>query len=225
MGLRQTRLLEADEKNDRSDRGRREYEAWRDARAATLAAGAVATMRVATATELAAAKPPPDLPEAQAIVIEEAVRAPGRPHGDRFGTLVHATLARVRLEAGRAEVAAIAAFFARSLGAGDEETAAAIEAAIGALASPLMRRAAAATDVRREAALAVILDDGTVAEGVADLVFTETHGAERLCTVVDFKTDREIASLLDEYRAQIALYVRAVQRATGAATRGVILWI
>ena len=64
MGLRQVKLLQADAKNERSERGRLEYAAWHEARAAQLAKGAAPTMRVATATELAAAKPLPDYPEA-----------------------------------------------------------------------------------------------------------------------------------------------------------------
>ena len=56
-----------------------------------------------------------------------------------------------------------------------------------------MRRAAAAAECRREAALAVTLDDGTLVEGVADLAFLDTSGdGAARWTVVDFKTDREI---------------------------------
>jgi ATP-dependent exoDNAse (exonuclease V) beta subunit len=225
MGLRQSRLLQADEKKQRSERGRREYEAWSGARTAMLAAGAAATIRVATATELAAAKPPPDLAEGVQIRVVEIARAVARPHGPRFGALVHATLSRVTLDAGREEVAAIAGFFARTLGASGDELAAAVEASAGALASPLLRLAAAAPQLRRESSLAVTLDDGTLVEGITDLAFVEGEGAARRWTVVDFKTDLEIAGRLDEYRTQLALYTRAVRRSTGLAAKGIILWI
>jgi ATP-dependent exoDNAse (exonuclease V) beta subunit len=91
-----------------------------------------------------------------------------------------------------------------------------------ALAHPLLRRAAAAARAgrcRREAPLALVLADGTLVEGVADLAFEE-DGAT---TVVDFKTDVEIVGRLDDYRRQVALYAEAVARATGRPARGVLL--
>ena len=44
-------------------------------------------------------------------------------------------------------------------------------------------------------------------------------------TVIDFKTDVEIAGRLDEYRRQVTLYAAAIARATGTAARGVLLQI
>ena len=41
--------------------------------------------------------------------------------------------------------------------------------------------------------------------------------------IVDFKTDIEIASAQDAYKQQVALYVEAVQRATGQPASGVLL--
>jgi ATP-dependent helicase/nuclease subunit A len=225
MGLRQFKLLQADEKNERSERGKREYETWKEARNRLIETGAAPTLRIATATELAALKPAPQYPEAEEITIEEVARAPQRPHGTRFGTLVHATLSRVALEADRNEVAAIAGFFGRTLGAPGDEVAAAIEAAVGALGTPLIRRAAGAEEVRRESAILVTLDDGTLVEGVADLAFSEKSGGNHQWIVVDFKTDLEIASRIDEYRAQLALYVRAVRHAMGVPACGIILWL
>jgi ATP-dependent exoDNAse (exonuclease V) beta subunit len=225
MGLRQSRLLEADKEHERSERGRLEYESWSGARRAMVEAGSVPSIRVATATELAAAAAPPELPEATDVVVEEGARERGRPHGARFGTLVHATLSRVALDAMPEAVAPIAAFFARALGATADETAAAVSAVCGALRTPLIRRAAVAAEIRRESALGVKLADGTIAEGIADLAFIETIDGARQWTVVDFKTDVEIAGRADEYRRQIAIYVRAVRESSRLAARGVILWI
>ena len=42
-------------------------------------------------------------------------------------------------------------------------------------------------------------------------------------TVVDFKTDVEIAGRLEEYRRQVGIYAEAVGRATGVRARGVLL--
>ena len=54
--------------------------------------------------------------------------------------------------------------------------------------------------------------DGTLVEGIVDLAFEEA-GA---WTVVDYKTDREIAAAgEDRYRRQVALYASAIAQATG----------
>ena len=50
-------------------------------------------------------------------------------------------------------------------------------------------------------------------EGVLDLAFEE----EGVTTVVDFKTDHELAAGESRYRAQVQQYVAAVERATGAS--------
>ena len=76
-----------------------------------------------------------------------------------------------------------------------------------ALAHPLLRRAAAAAlegRVRREVPGGAALADGTLLESVVDLAFQEA-GA---WTVVDFKTDAELAPRLEVYRRQVALYVQ-----------------
>jgi ATP-dependent exoDNAse (exonuclease V) beta subunit len=225
MGLRQTNLLQADERRERSEQGKREYADWSAAREAAIAAGAAPSVRVAVATELAAMKPPPDMPEAAEITLVEVARAVGRPHGVRFGTLVHAILSRVALDGDRAAIDGAAAFFARALGASPEEAAAAAEAAANALAAPIMRRAAIARELRRESALALTLDDGGIAEGVADLAFAEANGGAPRWVVVDFKTDIEIAPRMAEYRVQLALYLRAIRRATGRDAIAFLLWI
>jgi ATP-dependent exoDNAse (exonuclease V) beta subunit len=42
-------------------------------------------------------------------------------------------------------------------------------------------------------------------------------------TVVDFKTDVEIAGRREDYERQVALYAKAVAAATGERARGVLL--
>ena len=111
----------------------------------------------------------------------------------------------------------------RILGATDEEVEAAIETVARAIVHPLLRRAAqaaAAKRYRRECPVAIRLDDGTLVEGVVDAAFFQDGEG---WTVLDFKTDAEIAGRLEEYRRQVSLYVEAVARATGAAARGVLL--
>ena len=56
-------------------------------------------------------------------------------------------------------------------------------------------------------------------DGQVDLAYETDAG----WVVVDFKTDIEIASAPDAYKQQVALYVEAVQRATGKPATGVLL--
>ncbi len=63
--------------------------------------------------------------------------------------------------------------------------------------------------------------DGTLVEGVIDLAFEDESG----WTVVDFKTDRELAGALDRYRRQVGLYVEAIRKATGREGRGILMRI
>jgi ATP-dependent exoDNAse (exonuclease V) beta subunit len=83
------------------------------------------------------------------------------------------------------------------------------------LAHDLLARARSAEArgaCRRETPVACAMPDGSLVEGVADLAFEE-HGS---WTIVDYKTDRELAASGEErYRRQIALYAWAVARATG----------
>ena len=116
----------------------------------------------------------------------------------------------------------MAAWQGRIVGASSEEIDAAAEAAHRALAHPLLVRAAAAARAgkcRRETPVTMRLDDGTLVEGVADAAFVE-DGA---WTVVDFKTDVEIAGRMPEYRRQVGLYGRAIAAATGMPARAVLL--
>ncbi len=225
MGLRQDKLLQADDNKLVSDRGIKLHEQWSASRAAMLAAGMAPTINVATATELALAAPAAGPKLAEAIAIEETRRDHGRPHGKRFGTLVHLTMLRAPFGADAREIGKIAAGAAKMIGAPAAEVAAAVSAVKAALKSPLMRRAKAADTVMRECPLMIRLEDGTAVEGIADLAFAENSNGGAVWTVVDFKTDVDVAARLDEYRAQIRFYVRAVRESTGRPATGAILWI
>src|SRR5579885_1176050 len=158
MGLRQSRILEADEDGSIAAAGTLRYESWRARRAAILESAARPAFRVATATELAAAAGgeggvPLSLPAAAAIEVIELPRADSRPHGTRFGTLVHATLLRVEPGARPEGIRAAAELQGRILGATAAEIAAASEAVACAIAAPLLQRAFAARECRRECAV------------------------------------------------------------------------
>jgi ATP-dependent exoDNAse (exonuclease V) beta subunit len=79
--------------------------------------------------------------------------------------------------------------------------------------------------LRRESALALVMDDGAIVEGIADLAFSERDGGALRWVVVDFKTDLDIRPRLAEYRVQLGLYLRAIRRATGRDAGASLLWI
>ena len=63
-------------------------------------------------------------------------------------------------------------------------------------------------------------EDGRLVEGVVDLAFEE----QGRWTVVDYKTDRELAEHGEaRYRRQVAFYAAAIAQATGAPTDGMLV--
>jgi ATP-dependent exoDNAse (exonuclease V) beta subunit len=146
----------------------------------------------------------------------------GRPAGMRFGTLVHATLAAVDLGASAETVRCVAAVRGRMIGAPLEEVEAAAVAVGAALAHPLLRQAAASSDLRRETPVMLRRADGSLVEGVVDLAFREPADGRESWTVVDFKTDEAAPP---EYHAQVRLYMEAIAQATGEPARGVLLLV
>ncbi len=224
MGLRQIKLLEADKENVVSTRGRDQWTAWNDARGKLIDAGSIQSIRVTTATVLSKAEPGSEI-GGDEIEIIETMRDPNRPHGLRFGSLVHLAMLRVNLDASDDTIRVAVTAEGRMLGADDAEVAAAARAVSLALKSPLMMRVRGSADVRRECPVLLKLDDGAMVEGVADLAFTEGSKGNTIWNIVDFKTDLAIASRLDEYRSQIALYARGIARSISAPTRGILFWI
>lgn len=100
----------------------------------------------------------------------------------------------------------------RILGATDEEVKAAIVAVKAALQHPLMQRARVAAEkgaCYRELPLTLRMEDGTLIEGVADLVFRESDR----WIVVDFKTDQELRAELERYRRQVSIYAKTISEA------------
>ncbi len=225
VGLRQQKVLEADRGGTRSRAGSRAHAAWQERRAETLARGGAESVRVARVVDLAAER----RGEGKGVAVEEvALERAGRPGGRRFGTLVHAVLAAVDLEADEAAVRAVARVQGRILGAAEDEIEAAGRAAHAALAHPSMRRAAEAArrgDLRRETPVLLRLEDGRLAEGVVDLAFREKGSKGAVWTVIDFKTDRELAVRRPEYEAQVALYAEAISRATGEEVTATLLMV
>src|SRR5262249_38414276 len=154
--------------------------AWQAERERVRSAGSQPMLRVMTATERASSST-----EDTEVELQDAALAGTRPHGLRFGTLVHSVLAAVDLAADRAGVAATAALQGRGVGATADEIAAGTEVGTHALAHPLLRGASGGAVCRRETAITSRLPDGTVVEGVVDAAFDGDDG----WTVIDFKTD------------------------------------
>jgi ATP-dependent helicase/nuclease subunit A len=151
----------------------------------------------------------------------EVLQIPGaekRPRGLRFGTLVHAVLAIVPLDAPDDVIARTAHTQARIIDAPAEEVSAAAIVVSAVLRHDLLARARASASVKRETPVAWVQKDGMLIEGVLDLAFDEGGGT----IVVDFKTDLELAAGEARYRAQLRQYVNAVARATGRPASGVL---
>ena len=205
----------------------RAYRAWEEERTAVLARGATPSISCVTATDAAAAGLfAGDEPDIETIDLS---RVAGRPFGPAFGTLVHATLATVALDADESCVRTTAATQARLLGAAEgegfeEEVCAAAEAVSAALKHPLfarVREAAAGGRCDRELPIVWLSPEGALIEGTIDLAFDDGQTT----TVVDFKTDREIGSDAARYRRQVAIYCRALAASRGGRVRGVLLRI
>jgi len=239
---RLTKYLKEDDGKLRSGEGIRAHEQWREQRASNRALGAKPEWNVVTATayssvigvseradivhdklEVASAKTP-YLPDVAVETIEIDFL---RPHGKRFGTLVHSVLSVVALDADRDGIEEVVNVQVRILGATEEEVAAAVETVKRALEHPLLKRAAAAAssgNCRREVPVAVQLEKGIIVEGIIDLAFQDHH-EDSAWTVVDYKTDFEVTGRLDEYRHQVSLYGLAISLSTGQQARGILLRI
>jgi ATP-dependent exoDNAse (exonuclease V) beta subunit len=207
------------------DADRKRYDDWLAARQAALEAGARPSLRVQAVTEWARAAKGDGAaaPEDDVTLVDATVGggAP-RPSGPRFGTLVHAALATVALDALPLQITEAVSLQGRILGAPEDETYAATALVGAALTHPLIRRARDASRAgkcRRETPLACRESDGSLIEGVVDLAFEDADG----WTVVDFKTDAEIAAELPRYRRQVGLYAAVISRATGRSAKAILL--
>ena len=222
FGLRRDDLIVKDGDMFAVEERMAEYERWKLDRAAAISDGERPSVRVQTATAWAASAAQLGIDEeiaaAGTIQIVELPGAAGRPRGPRFGTLVHAVLATVALDASDQDVLRTAETQGRMLLSTFEEIRAAAAVASAVLGHDLMARARRASALKRETPVTWLQKDGTMIEGVLDLAFDE----QGVTTVVDFKTDHELAAGESRYRAQVQQYVTAVARATGRPAAGVL---
>jgi ATP-dependent helicase/nuclease subunit A len=237
--LRHQRILQADPEGTAAAASEEKYSAWKAAREALLALASYPSMSVrtvtslvraaaveASATESAATEAGGQAWTRRDIIVEMVERGDReRPHGRRFGALVHALLASIDLDADVDAIKARAVISGRLVGATDEEVQAAVVTVGRALAHPILRRAAASAGkgkLRRETPVLLRRYDGSLVEGTVDLAFHEDTSDFVGWTVVDFKTDREVEAM-SVYIVQVRVYLEAVSAATGSPARGVIL--
>jgi ATP-dependent exoDNAse (exonuclease V) beta subunit len=227
FGLRRQELIAKDVEPEVVAHGQRRYMEWRDARAAAIANGSVASQRVRTVTEWSVAAADDEGESSSpddAVEIIELETDPTRPVGPRYGTLIHAALAAVPLDATDTDVQTIVSTHARILGATSEERRSAVDV-IGRVLRHEMLVAARQAEVSglcfRE--IPVTLTRGhELLEGTIDLAFDDGAGG---VTVVDFKTDRAERDLLDRYRRQVSLYAEAIAQVMEKPARAVLLKI
>ena len=198
--LRHQRILEADPDSSAAAESEQDYAAWMKGRTDLLKRASQPSISVQTVTALARSEATLRAP----VEVEMIGRGDfERPSGRRFGSLVHAILASVDLDADFDAVQASAAINGRLVGATEEEINAAVVAVRATLRHPLIRRAAGSAmkgEMRRETPVLIALDDGSLVEGVVDLVFKEDTPDFVGWTVIDFKTDREFAASSDQYK-------------------------
>ena len=207
-GLRQEELL-----TDDGGASAAAYQAWREQRAKIIDSAARPEFAVFLASQAADAPPDP-------VVVELlAAGREGGPAGRRFGTLVHAVLRDVPLDAGPATIRQWARLNGRILGALEEEIDAACARVEAALRHPLLDRARAAERKHREYPIMLRVDGGRLMEGIIDLAFVE-DGA---WVVVDFKTDADISGQRTQYQRQLQWYASALRRLTGLPARAYLL--
>ena len=223
-GVRREELISKSASADDVAADRANYDRWRERRTAIQERGSAASMTVVTATQVSEESGTPS----HDIAVEDAGFGAIRPSGKRFGTLVHAVLATLPLDADRTDVEELAALHAKLFAAPDDERDAAAGIATKLLQHSRLTAARAAEkagrNVRREVPVSLRLDTvpgqpPQIVDGQIDLAYEDEDG----WVVVDFKTDIEIASAQDAYQKQVAMYVEAVRRATGKPARGVLL--
>lgn len=224
LGLRETELISKDVDSTVVASDLATYHQWQEIRSARVAAGTRPSLRIesVTARTRALATTGTSIDEAAAAEEVTLVALPGKQRsvsGVRYGSLLHAVLATVPLDANRERIEATVLSHARLAGATPDEVRVATDTVIRLVEHDLLIRARQANRTgrcHREAPITVVEADGVVVEGLVDLAFEE----DGVWHVVDFKTDRDPASTLDRYRLQIAVYMRAVALATGRPVQG-----
>jgi ATP-dependent exoDNAse (exonuclease V) beta subunit len=199
------------------------YRQWKAQRDEAIAAARTPSVDLLTATAAAASQDVAPIGSEIEVATATVEGRRVRPGGQRFGSLVHALIADMPLDAADAStMTRLAAAHGRVLGASDEEIGAAEDLVARLLTHPVLRSAADAARVGRcyrEMPVTWRTASGALIEGSVDLAFTDESGF----VVVDFKTDREMDSALERYERQIRIYAAAIAAATGRPARAVLM--
>ena len=224
FGLRRQELISKEVPLDVVAEGTARYVRWRNEREEAIRHAARPSVSVRTVTEWARselADPNTQIPNPNQVEVVSMPAVEDRPSGPRFGTLVHASLAAVPLDADQATIDRIVAVQARIVAAPAAEMIAAqqlVRAVLGHEVLLHARRAAERGVLLRETPATIVLD-GQLIEGNVDLVFETQDGF----VVVDFKTDRAEGDLLAAYTRQVQLYADAIAQATGKPARALLM--
>lgn len=136
------------------------------------------------------------------------------------GTLTHKTLCALPLNALRglavSEIAPVVETLADDMArqeilTGEERNAIDTGMIAGFLRHPLGQRMLSAKTVLREQPFTLRAEKGALVQGVLDCCFEENGQ----WVLVDYKTDRDAAALLEKYRDQMRWYMRALRTLTG----------
>ncbi len=212
LGLRQKEILAEDDGASLAA-----YREWQRERAELLESGATPRFRVFLASQATTLPPGDPVP----VTVETIEKQEGRASGRRFGTLVHAVMRDVALDATRSTVGKAVALNARSIGATGDEIEGARSAVEAALEHPLLIRARNSKRLHREYPVTLRLEDNMLLEGAIDLAFVENDE----WVVVDFKTDADSQDRRQQYLRQLQWYGYALRQLTGLAARAYLLEI
>ena len=242
FGLKQTEILIDKEavaqsgespELERGGENLRRYQAWRASHDQAIARGSKPRFESVSVTELAEQG---ELAPASKMNAVEILRIEGteqpRVGGARFGSLVHAVLRDVPLDADRAVLQAASKMHGRLLDASKEEVAACPPLLERTLEHPLLQAAARLppSRVRREAQVFFRDRDQRLIEGVIDLALhlQEDDGGDPQWCIVDFKTNDPDELLADEerlesYRCQLGWYAHALEGVVGSPVRSILM--
>jgi ATP-dependent exoDNAse (exonuclease V) beta subunit len=220
LGIRKPDLIVKDVPNAIVDFGLKNYKNWKQQRDDAGTNGGVPSIKSQTAAQFAAV--PGDTTKLPDVEIVELPKAAERPSGRRFGTLIHAVLSSVPLDARDDIIHQLTRTHSRVLACSDEETASAAHVVRTVLAHPLLHQAFEASKAnrcRREVPVSWKDESGALIEGVIDLVFEDGKRS----TIVDFKSDEELRLGAEKYKRQIGIYAAAVGACTGKPVSSVLM--
>jgi ATP-dependent exoDNAse (exonuclease V) beta subunit len=227
FGLRRDDLIVKDVSSTVLAQYRDAYDAWRRGRDASIERASRPSLDVRTAVEAAIGDRGSGIGDRGSGIGNRDVEVidlnPGvkRPAGVRYGTLVHAVLATLPLDADAGAIRRVAETQGRIAAATAAEVSSAVDTVSSVLGHPLIEAARAAEQDGRclREAPVTLVRDGVLVEGVVDLAFETDAGM----TVIDFKTDRAEGDLLASYRRQVAIYAEAITAATGRPGRAILM--